>query len=80
MERLFTTGEAGAMLGLPLARIDYACAKGKAGALLFVGGRRALTTANVRELARHFGKPVPPECRETPDAAPPQIVQGGGRG
>ena len=76
-ERFFTTGEAAAMLGVKLREVDYACSRGKAGNLIFCGGRRMLTPANVRNLAKHFGKAVPPECRD--DAAPPVIVQQGGR-
>ena len=79
-DRFWTTGEAAATLGLKLHLVDYACAQGRAGRIVYVGGRRALTAANVRQLARHFGKPCPPECREDGDEAankPVVIVQRG---
>jgi len=64
-ERFYSTGEAAAMLRLKLRDIDYACSRDRAGPLAFCGGRRVLTAANVRRLARHFGKPVPPGCEGT---------------
>lgn len=63
-ERLWTTGEAAAMLKLKLRAVDYACATARAGDVSYVGGRRALTAANIRNLCRHFGRPVPPCCKE----------------
>ena len=64
MEKLFSTGEVANLLGLKLRDVDYACQRQRAGHVVFVGGRRALTAANVRQLARHFGKSVPACCRE----------------
>lgn len=67
-DRLFGTGEVAGMLGLKLRDVDYAIGRGRAGRVLHVAGRRALTAANVRQLARHFEKQCPPCCADDADS------------
>ena len=63
MERLFSSGEAAQLLGILARDLSYAVSRGRAGRVMYVGGRVALTAANIRELADHFHKPVPVCCR-----------------
>ena len=75
MEKLYSTGEAANLLGVKVRDADYALQRGRGGKVLFVGGRRALTAANVRQLAKHFGKSVPTECLEDADAAQGEVLE-----
>jgi len=59
--RFLTSGQACNALGISLARLNAAVHSGHAGRISFVGERRAFTPANLRLLARHFGKPIPAE-------------------
>ena len=69
MGRLFTTGEVANQLGLTLRQVDHGIRSGWAGQVIFAGGRRLLSPENLRALAHHFSKPLPPEALADLDAA-----------
>ena len=75
--RLMTTGEVANILQVSLRRVDLAIKGGHAGRIVFAGGRRLLTRENLRALARHFGRPIPPEGLS--DLDPKDLLQGQGK-
>ena len=56
-----STGQAANALGVTMRRLDYAIKAGHAGRVTYGAGRRLLSAANIRTLARHFNVPVPGE-------------------